>query len=228
MQNVSGGVNAACMAAAAEGEAWKCFMAQYTLPHITTPHYIVNSFYDAWQWGAVLGMPAACGRPTGGCRGALPSACPAAARSSLEQIRANMIANQSRGSNARSSAFLYSCNTHCGQFSHDDRWGTLAVKGKSLRRSFTDWLQQQPGEPHEQEQGHAHGQEGGKPKSGGQQAAALQLQLAATVDCDGLGCNPTCCDPPQAQAPVAARASHSAGGGALSCSSSDFMALRQT
>merc|ERR1711865_863587 len=34
MQNVSNGVNAACTAAAAKGEEWKCFMAQYTLPHI--------------------------------------------------------------------------------------------------------------------------------------------------------------------------------------------------
>lgn len=172
MQNVSNGVNAACTAAAAKGEEWKCFMAQYTLPHIKTPHYIVNSFYDAWQWGAVLGMPATC--HGAGCAGKMPPACPAAAHSALEQIRSNMISNQSQGSNAQSSAFLYACNTHCGQFSHDDRWGTLAVKEKSLRVSFTEWLQQ--------------GGKGGK--------------VAATVDCDGLGCNPTCCDP---EAPVAAR-----------------------
>ena len=99
MQNVSGGVNAACVASMAKGEEWKCFMAQYTLPHITTPHYIVNSFYDAWQWGAVLGMPwKTCGVPPKhssparpGCERQLPSACPPPAREALEQIRSDMI-----------------------------------------------------------------------------------------------------------------------------------------
>ena len=33
-QNVTGGVNAACIAATPALEQWKCFMAQYTLPHI--------------------------------------------------------------------------------------------------------------------------------------------------------------------------------------------------
>ena len=171
MQNVSRGVNAACTATAARGEEWKCFMAQYTLPHVETPYYIVNSFYDEWQWGAVLGMPwKTCGQPPKhssparpGCARTLPPACPLPARNALEQLRAHMIGNQSQSSNAHSSAFLYSCNTHCGQFSHDDRWGTLAVKSKSLRTSFTGWLYGGKGAP-------------------------------ATVDCDGLGCNPTCCD----------------------------------
>ena len=92
----SGGVNADCIAAEAAksggGEAWKCFMAQYTLPHIKTPHYIVNSFYDAWQWGAVLGMPwKTCGQPPShssparpGCERKLPPACPAPAREALD------------------------------------------------------------------------------------------------------------------------------------------------
>ena len=148
MQNVSRGVNAACTATAARGEEWKCFMAQYTLPHVETPYYIVNSFYDEWQWGAVLGMPwKTCGQPPKhssparpGCARTLPPACPLPARNALEQLRAHMIGNQSQNSNAHSSAFLYSCNTHCGQFSHDDRWGTLAVKSKSLRTSFTGWV----------------------------------------------------------------------------------------
>ena len=36
MQNVSGFVNSACTAAVGESEEWKCFMAQYTLPHVRT------------------------------------------------------------------------------------------------------------------------------------------------------------------------------------------------
>ena len=62
-QNVSGAVNAACAAAHTGEDAWKCFMAQYTLPFIKTPYFIVNSFYDAWQWGAILAMPCGPGPP---------------------------------------------------------------------------------------------------------------------------------------------------------------------
>lgn len=191
MQNVSGGVNADCIAAEAAksggGEAWKCFMAQYTLPHIKTPHYIVNSFYDAWQWGAVLGMPwKTCGQPPShssparpGCERKLPPACPAPAREALERMRSDMISNQSRGSNAQSSAFLYACNTHCGQFSHDDRWGTLSIQGESLRAGFTRWLSALP--------------RGDHTDSATMISSGGVAQMAA-VDCAGLGCNPTCCD----------------------------------
>lgn len=31
-------------------EPWKCFMAQYVLPFIKTPFFVVNSFYDSWQF----------------------------------------------------------------------------------------------------------------------------------------------------------------------------------
>lgn len=45
--NVTGGapeqVNAACVAAYPPSERWKCFMAQYTYPFITTPTFILNS-----------------------------------------------------------------------------------------------------------------------------------------------------------------------------------------
>jgi hypothetical protein len=160
-QNVSGGVNSDCVAAHPSDEQWKCFMAQYTLPHIKTPFFIVNSFYDAWQHGAILHnpqkqcYPAACSKPT--------AACPAQAIAASENLRKDMIGNQSAGTNAHSSAFLYACHTHCGQFAHDDRWNKLAVGGVTLRQAFTQWL--------------LHGKGAGQPH----------------VDCDGLGCNPTCC-----------------------------------
>ena len=92
--------------------------------------------------------------------------------------------NQSHGSNAQSSAFLYACNTHCHQFSRDDRWGRLSIQGESLRTAFTRWLHtlllRHGGD-------HTHmGGRMGIPGSGGVAQPA--------VDCDGLGCNPTCCD----------------------------------
>ena len=138
MQNVSGSVNGACTAATPAADRWKCFMAQYTFPHVKTPAFVVNSFYDAWQWGAILEMP--CKEP--GC--ASKAGCPAGATAALEGLRAGMIGNVSAaiaGGGTQHSGFLYACVTHCGQFSHDDRWGALSVHGRwVMTHPFPPWL----------------------------------------------------------------------------------------
>jgi hypothetical protein len=56
MQNVSGHVNQRCIAAN-PGNEWKCFMAEYTAPHITTPFFALQSAYDAWQVGTTHSHP---------------------------------------------------------------------------------------------------------------------------------------------------------------------------
>lgn len=35
----------------ASGEAWKCIMGQYRMPHVRTPYLIMASQYDAFQLG---------------------------------------------------------------------------------------------------------------------------------------------------------------------------------
>lgn len=47
-------VNAACVAATPAADRAHCFMAQYTLPHIRTPLFILNSQVDEWQTQNVL------------------------------------------------------------------------------------------------------------------------------------------------------------------------------
>jgi len=51
--NITGGapdqVSAACVAATEERDRWRCFSAQYTLPFIRTPLFVVNSMHDQWQ-----------------------------------------------------------------------------------------------------------------------------------------------------------------------------------
>lgn len=37
------------------GASWKCYLAQYLLPFIKAPLFIVNSLYDPAQYGIVLG-----------------------------------------------------------------------------------------------------------------------------------------------------------------------------
>lgn len=52
--------NAACMEANNDprpyptGNRWKCFMAQYTYPYISTPVFILNSQVDEWQTSNIL------------------------------------------------------------------------------------------------------------------------------------------------------------------------------
>ena len=58
MQNCSEGVNQACIKAMTpKNETWKCFMAQYTEPFITSPLFGLNSIYDSWQLSQILQIP---------------------------------------------------------------------------------------------------------------------------------------------------------------------------
>merc|ERR1712216_1087929 len=50
------GLNAACVAAhKATGDPEKCIFAQWTSAHIKTPTFPMQSVYDSWQTGNVMG-----------------------------------------------------------------------------------------------------------------------------------------------------------------------------
>ena len=54
----SGGTNKACLKLAANrGMQWKCLMAEYIVPRITTPLFVLNSAYDAYQLPNILQTP---------------------------------------------------------------------------------------------------------------------------------------------------------------------------
>lgn len=49
-QNTTPSVDAGCVAHyGGTGEEWKCFMAQYTAPFITTPAFFAQDLDDSWQ-----------------------------------------------------------------------------------------------------------------------------------------------------------------------------------
>lgn len=56
--NVTGGlpeqVNSACVTNTTPALRWQCFMAQYTLPYIQTPTFMLNSVVDQWQTQHIL------------------------------------------------------------------------------------------------------------------------------------------------------------------------------
>jgi hypothetical protein len=126
-QNVSGSVNSDCVKSVEAGKEWQCFMAQYTLPHIKTPHFVINSFYDAWQFDNILEIDQ-CG-PDNMCR-----------EKAAEGLRGAMLAAlEPTYAKNGSAAYLYSCVTHCAQFNQEGRWSVLAVNGRTLRDAFTAW-----------------------------------------------------------------------------------------
>eukprot|EP00039_Didymoeca_costata_P003304 m.66724 g.66724 ORF g.66724 m.66724 type:complete len:445 (+) comp11829_c0_seq1:35-1369(+) len=53
----SGGTNKACLASQSKATAWKCLMAQYIIPYLQTPLYVLNSAYDAYQLPNILQTP---------------------------------------------------------------------------------------------------------------------------------------------------------------------------
>ena len=58
MQNCSDGVNQDCIKAMTPmNETWKCFMAQYTEPFISSLLFGLNSMYDSWQLANILQIP---------------------------------------------------------------------------------------------------------------------------------------------------------------------------
>ena len=69
MQNATaagGNLDSDCLASYPADEQWHCFMAQYTLPHIKTRYFIVNSLYDSWQTSNIVGLSGAPSKFTDG------------------------------------------------------------------------------------------------------------------------------------------------------------------
>ena len=66
MQNCSDGVNQDCIKdMSSNNETWKCFMAQYTEPYISSPLFGLNSIYDSWQLANILQLPCSPPKCTG-------------------------------------------------------------------------------------------------------------------------------------------------------------------
>lgn len=136
MQNVtgSGSANADCISTTPVDQRHRCFMAQYTLPHIKTPLFAVNSVYDAWQASNILEVPRDCQTDMGKCTNE--------GDASMESLRTDMLSNMTAHVDTHHSvAWTYNCVTHCGQLAHDDRWGVLtsADGSMTLRDAIGAW-----------------------------------------------------------------------------------------
>lgn len=142
MQNVSGSVNAACMAAYAPGgEGWKCFMAPYTLPFLKTPTFVSNSLFDAWQAGNVMGL---------GCNPTQASSCSPTQLVYWNSFRVWMLSALSPVSAPGSphGGFLQACDVHVVE-DIDHSWNGVSVAGQTQAETWAAWFYgaQRPGLP---------------------------------------------------------------------------------
>lgn len=129
MQNVSGHVNQGCLAANPAADEWKCFMAEYTAPFITTPFFALQSAYDSWQMDNVLVLP--CARDLATCTKRQKTAFLGFRDQVLERMKP-VLALPDVG------VWLSSCYLH-GQQDIRGHWNTLTIAGVTAAQAFGDW-----------------------------------------------------------------------------------------
>lgn len=127
MQNVSG-LNAGCVAAYPAAEAWRCFMAPYTLPHISAPIFIVQALYDIWQERNIVQITNR------------TDAAQNASFSALADSMREVLATAPAGAGV----FASSCYLH-GQVDYRHYWEELTVGGMVMRSAFAEWWRTRAG-----------------------------------------------------------------------------------
>lgn len=165
---LSGGTNAACLAAHA-GEEWKCLMAEYLTDHIETPMYVMNSAFDVYQVQHILVV------------GCVPKPCTTTQISAMEGYRRDFLNSSLGHLVARApaighGAFVDSCLVHeqnvdycSGGNPHAYNcagWLTTKVAGLTPQQAYSAWYR-------------------------GDAARNLTVDTAATLAPDAAA-NPTC------------------------------------
>lgn len=140
MQNITGFLNKECVRAHA-GDSWRCFLPQNFVSHVKTPHFAINSVYDAFQMQYFLDLPKSCVKN---------NICSPRQRSAADKLRQGMISNVKKQTASGSGFFLYNCVTHCGQTNKNARFGTLEDRMMSvthhrptrLRNAIEEWYKE--------------------------------------------------------------------------------------
>jgi len=111
--NASDGVNQECIRLN-PGAKENCFFAEHTAPHIKTPFFPLQSEYDSWQEGNILGTSNA---------------------TELNAFGAELTKRFGKAVTVSSDngAFLDSCNHHCGE------WNVIVILGKDTSAAFDQW-----------------------------------------------------------------------------------------
>jgi len=111
-QNVSSGVNQRCIAAHTTGDSSDCMFAEHTVPYLKIPIFPLQSRFDSWQVGNILGTT----DPT--------------SINNYGDLFVTRFSVMNSGSNGY---FLDSCYHHCGE------WDSIRISGELSGKALQDW-----------------------------------------------------------------------------------------
>lgn len=130
LQKCIGGINQNCVSSHSKNEQWKCLFPQYSVKHVKSDLYIVNSLYDSWQIGNILGI---------GCSSHVED-CSEEDLESIMKFKSTIVdALKPVKKNSNLGLFALSCLQH-GETMNSQRWNKIKVKGHSISSSFVAWI----------------------------------------------------------------------------------------
>jgi hypothetical protein len=132
MQKVSDSVDEDCMKHYSSTDQWKCFMAPYTLPFISTELFITNPLADSWQATYIMGLT---------CDPTVKGSCTQNDIDYLNGWRENQLENSSLKdflANPNSGAWLCECYFH-PILNIDYSWQKVFINRLSQEQTFTNW-----------------------------------------------------------------------------------------
>ena len=137
---LSGGTNAACLAANIGDAAWRCLMAEYLTDHIATPMFIMNAAFDVYQVQHILDV------------GCVPKNCTSTQRAQMEGYRKAFVGESfahvvNRARAVGHGAYIDSCLVHeqnldyCGGPGTYNcaGWLTTQVAGMTPQQAYSRW-----------------------------------------------------------------------------------------
>jgi hypothetical protein len=123
--NCSASVNQRCLADNINGTA--CMFGANTMPYVSTPLFVLNSKYDTWQAGGIIGA--------GACADRIAN-CSAQIQRFWGDYGNRMIAILT-SLPPQHGGFLSNCQAHCQTGSGS--WTQLTIDGTAMGNAFTGW-----------------------------------------------------------------------------------------
>ena len=123
--NCSASVDQACLVANPNGTA--CMFGANTAPFVKTPLFVLNSKFDTWQAGGIIGA--------GKC-GSKISTCPAPIQTFWKAYGMRMVETL-KALPAQHGGFLSNCQAHCQAGS--GAWHDVFIDGTAMGDAFVGW-----------------------------------------------------------------------------------------
>lgn len=159
MQNSTSGVHPGCLAANPSNPSM-CIFAPYVYPHIASPVFILNSFYDIYQLTCILAADSQTAT-FGNCGSSLDAAfgpcfgnpinCTASQvtylNTAFRGVMLGLMSNATTWANPQNGAFVDSCMAHCetlevygpGGFGAVADWSSMVIDGVDATQAVGDW-----------------------------------------------------------------------------------------